>query len=59
MKTVKIKPRLMWGVITKLGCPIAVRLTKPLAEDVCPGDYTVRRVLVTKPPKRRDRHAKR
>ena len=58
----KIKPRLMWAVISKSGSPRIVpdEPTKEGATEYC-YDFgeTVQRVLVIAPPKRRKHHAKR
>ena len=53
----KIKPKRMWGIINKHGYPVAARLAKYFAEQIAQRNFgeTVRRVLVTEPPKRRKR----
>ena len=54
----KIKPKKMWAVISKNGTPRIVpdETTKAGAKEYsCDCGDTVRRVLVTAPPKRRKR----
>ena len=55
----EIKPRLMWGVIERNGDVFIVRNTRRQAVNSLAANLsgtTVRRVLVTEPPKRRKRH---
>ena len=53
----KIKPRLMWGVICSRGFPVYADVWRSHDNQVCTQTWqaTVRRVLVTTPPKRRKR----
>lgn len=57
----KIRPRLMWGVVTRRGIICEVHPTLWEANLKQPGSvgFVIQRVLVCAVPKRRKRHAKR